>query len=184
MQMDLPGAATGQAGEPAGWSALSQLGLTDGQGASPLSQLLTLTLVQVLERLVGAPAQPAQSAQSAGPSVPDGLPVAGRISQSFHPGHRAIDIAVPVGTPVRSTMGGRVVRAGWNTEGYGNLVIVENGSYRTYYAHLDSIPVAVGQAVSAGDVIGLSGNTGNSTGPHVHYEVRVNGAAVEPDAHV
>jgi murein DD-endopeptidase MepM/ murein hydrolase activator NlpD len=113
--------------------------------------------------------------------APRGLPVSGRLTQAFHPGHHGIDIGVPVGTPIRSTMAGRVVQAGWNNQGYGNLVIVEAGPYRTYYAHLDSIPVAPGQTVAAGDVIGLSGNTGNSTGPHLHYEVRVNGTPVPPD---
>ena len=106
--------------------------------------------------------------------------MAGPVSQSAHAGHQAMDLAVPVGTPVRATMDGQVAFAGWNTEGYGNLVIVENGAYRTYYAHLDSLPVAAGQQVTAGQIVGLSGNTGNSTGPHVHYEVRLNGTPIDP----
>jgi len=81
---------------------------------------------------------------------------------------------------VKSTMAGKVVYAGWNDEGYGNLVIVENGPYRTYYAHLSSIPVQVGDQVSAGSTIGLSGNTGNSTGPHLHYEIRYNMQCIDP----
>jgi murein DD-endopeptidase MepM/ murein hydrolase activator NlpD len=74
------------------------------------------------------------------------------------------------------------VYAGWNTQGYGNLVIVENGAYKTYYAHLSSIPVDVGDSVNAGSTIGISGNTGNSTGPHLHYEIRKNGTAINPTA--
>jgi murein DD-endopeptidase MepM/ murein hydrolase activator NlpD len=62
------------------------------------------------------------------------------------------------------------------------LVIVENGAYRTYYAHLSSIPVSVGDTVKAGTTIGLSGNTGNSTGPHLHYEIRKNLVAIDPTA--
>jgi murein DD-endopeptidase MepM/ murein hydrolase activator NlpD len=77
-------------------------------------------------------------------------------------------------------MDGKVVYAGWNDDGYGNLVIVENGPYRTYFAHLSKIPVDLGQQVRAGSVIGLSGNTGNSTGPHLHYEVRKNGQHINP----
>jgi murein DD-endopeptidase MepM/ murein hydrolase activator NlpD len=72
------------------------------------------------------------------------------------------------------------VHAGWNNQGYGNLVIVENASYRTYYAHLSSIPVSVGDLVTAGTSIGLSGNTGNSTGPHLHYEIRKNNLPTDP----
>jgi murein DD-endopeptidase MepM/ murein hydrolase activator NlpD len=92
----------------------------------------------------------------------------------------ALDFGIPVGTDVQATMDGKVVYAGWNTEGYGNLVIVENGPYRTFFAHLSQIPVNVGDQIRKGDVVGLSGNTGNSTGPHVHYEVRLNGAAIDP----
>lgn len=140
--------------------------------SSPLEQWLAATLAQVLQQLLAS--------QKLNTSSPAGLPVEGPISQEFHAGHHGTDIAVPVGTPVQATMSGRVVHAGWNNEGYGNLVIVENGSYRTYYAHLDKVPVSEGDVVSAGTIIGLSGNTGNSTGPHVHYEVRVDGKSVSP----
>jgi len=112
--------------------------------------------------------------------TPSGWPVTGRITQEPHAGHMAIDIAVPVGTQIKTTMDGKVIHAGWNNQGYGNLVIVENGAYRTYYAHLSSIPVSVGDQVAAGTVIGLSGNTGHSTGPHLHYEIRQNGVAINP----
>ena len=112
---------------------------------------------------------------------PSGRPVTGGwISQGFHSAHKALDIAVPVGTPVKTTMDGKVIHAGWNDQGYGNLVIVENGGYRTYYAHLSSIPVSVGEEVTTGTTIGLSGNTGHSTGPHLHYEIRKNKVAIDP----
>jgi murein DD-endopeptidase MepM/ murein hydrolase activator NlpD len=77
-------------------------------------------------------------------------------------------------------MAGVVRYAGWSPVGYGYLVIVENGDYQTYYAHLSSIGVQVGQQVGAGQEIAKSGNTGNSTGPHLHYEVRVRGRPVDP----
>jgi murein DD-endopeptidase MepM/ murein hydrolase activator NlpD len=115
--------------------------------------------------------------------VPSGRPVdSGRITQHPHAGHMAYDIGIPVGTPIKTTMDGKVVHAGWNDQGYGNLVIVENGAYRTYYAHLSSIPVDLGDQVAAGTVIGLSGNTGNSTGPHLHYEIRKDKVRIDPTA--
>lgn len=113
-------------------------------------------------------------------SKPSGWPTKGPVTQGCHSTHVAIDIGIPIGTKIKTTMAGEVVYAGWNNEGYGNLVIVKNGKYTTYYAHLSKIPVSVGDQVQAGDVIGLAGSTGNSTGPHLHYEVRVNGRAVNP----
>ncbi len=109
------------------------------------------------------------------------MPVTGGyISQDYHAGHNGMDFAVVEGTPVRATMSGNVVFSGWNDQGYGNLVIVENGARRSYYAHLSELPVEQGEWVRQGDVIGLSGNTGNSTGPHLHYEVRINGQNIDP----
>ncbi len=112
---------------------------------------------------------------------PKGKPVeTDIITQYSRAGHVALDFGVSVGTQVHSTHAGKVVYAGWNNEGYGNLVIVENGPYRTYYAHLSEIPVSVDQEVGAGEVIGLSGNTGNSTGPHLHYEIRKDNVPIDP----
>jgi len=116
-------------------------------------------------------------------SQPSGRPVEGRLTQAYHTGHYGLDFGIAVGTPVKATMDGKVVYAGWNNEGYGNLVIVENGAYRTYYAHLSEIPVQVGDQVSSGSTIGLSGNTGNSTGPHLHYEVRYQNRCIDPTSY-
>ena len=142
-------------------------------------------LISVMERLnaLESQSQPlaVQSAYQTAVSAPtSGLPVSGPITQDFHDGHGGIDIGVHVGTPIPTTMSGEVVYAGWNDQGYGNLVIVENGPYKTYYAHLSEVNVQVGQQVNKNTVIGLSGNTGNSTGPHLHYELRVNGENVDP----
>ena len=129
---------------------------------------------------VNAPTGEVGASQGSKP-VPSGMPVSGgRLTQNYHSGHNGLDFGVVVGTPVKTTMDGQVVYAGWNNQGYGNLVIVENGEYRTYYAHLSNIPVSVGDTVRAGTTIGLSGNTGNSTGPHLHYEIRKNKAAINP----
>jgi murein DD-endopeptidase MepM/ murein hydrolase activator NlpD len=94
--------------------------------------------------------------------------------------HEGIDIAVPLGSAVHAAAAGRVVYAGW-LGGYGNLVVLDHGGgLSTAYGHNTSIAVSVGQDVAAGDVIASSGSTGHSTGPHVHFEVRVNGAPVDP----
>jgi murein DD-endopeptidase MepM/ murein hydrolase activator NlpD len=94
--------------------------------------------------------------------------------------HAGVDIPLPEGTGLRAAASGRVVLAGW-TGGYGNYTCVQHtGSLSTCYAHQSSIGVSVGQSVSQGQVIGASGNTGNSTGPHLHFEVRINGSPVDP----
>ena len=94
--------------------------------------------------------------------------------------HAGIDIAVPEGTPIRAADSGRVIIAGW-TGGYGNYTCISHsGSLSTCYGHQSRIATSVGANVSKGQVIGYSGNTGNSTGPHLHFEVRVNGNPVDP----
>jgi len=95
--------------------------------------------------------------------------------------HTGIDVAVGTGTTVMAYRAGTIKYAGWNPWGYGNLVIIDHGNgIETYYAHNSVIKVEVGQSVSKGQVIALSGNTGISTGPHVHFEVRVNGQHINP----
>ena len=94
--------------------------------------------------------------------------------------HEGIDIAVGSGTPVVSAAAGTVIVAGW-LGGYGNLVVVDHGNgIATAYGHNSTVTVGTGQYVAQGQLIAYSGNTGNSTGPHVHFEVRINGAAVDP----
>lgn len=112
--------------------------------------------------------------------APSGLPVEGIFTQRYHRYHPAIDIGVPVGTPVRTTHSGIVIYADWSPIGYGYLVIVQSGPFITYYAHNNAFNVVVGQMVQKGQVLSWSGNTGNSTGPHVHYETRVNDVTVDP----
>ena len=94
--------------------------------------------------------------------------------------HEGIDLSCAFGTPIRASASGTVIYAGW-LGGYGNLVVIDHGnSLSTAYAHASSILVGVGQAVAQGETVALIGSTGHSTGPHLHFEVRVNGVAVDP----
>ncbi len=94
--------------------------------------------------------------------------------------HSGMDFRSSVGAPVRATGKGTVIHAGWNG-GYGRMVEIDHGGgWTTRFAHMSDISVAVGQRVDAGDLLGSSGNSGRSTGPHLHYEVRKNGEAVNP----
>lgn len=118
--------------------------------------------------------------------LPLAMPVKSAFRFSSHYGarwgrqHQGIDLAAPVGTPVFATGDGVVVFAGWQ-RGYGNLIKIKHElGTETRYAHLSKIRVKQGQKVSRNTLIGDIGNTGRSTGPHLHYEVRVDGKAVNP----
>lgn len=99
-------------------------------------------------------------------------------SYSYHSG---LDLSVPYGTPVKASDGGTVAYAGFNSGGYGNLVIIDHGNgERTYYGHNSSLVVNVGDKVYQGQLIAKAGSTGRSTGNHCHFEIRINGTAVNP----
>ena len=94
--------------------------------------------------------------------------------------HEGIDIACAYGAPVHAAAAGTVIYAGW-MQGYGNLVVLDHGNgISTAYAHASAILVSVGQSVGQGEEVSLVGATGHATGPHLHFEVRVNGVAVDP----
>jgi murein DD-endopeptidase MepM/ murein hydrolase activator NlpD len=143
------------------WAGLFPDGLAGAQTVSALSRpapQLAVRLAWPVVGLVGSPFGPRGDA--------------------FHPG---IDIVASMGTPVRAAASGRVRFAAWNAGGYGNLVVVKiGGGVATMYAHLGEIDVRPGQAVTAGEQLGLVGMTGNATGPHLHFEVRIHGASVDP----
>lgn len=95
--------------------------------------------------------------------------------------HRGIDVAAPTGTSVHAARSGTVSFAGWSEAGYGYLVRVRHmGREETYYAHLSEIHVSVGQHLEQGEALGRIGNTGLSTGPHLHFEIRREGSAQDP----
>ena len=94
--------------------------------------------------------------------------------------HQGIDIGVATGTPIHAAAAGKVIYCGWE-QGYGNFVVIDNGgNLATAYGHQSAIAVTCGEDVSQGQVIGYSGCTGHCTGPHLHFEVRINGNPVDP----
>jgi peptidoglycan hydrolase-like protein with peptidoglycan-binding domain len=108
-------------------------------------------------------------------------PVGDRFGPRGNRFHSGIDIKAPYGTPVRSAGPGRVVLAGPTLDGYGNLVIVAHASgVETYYAHLSRVLVSQGEAVAPGSLLGIVGATGHAFGPHLHFEVRVRDATIDP----
>lgn len=134
----------------------------------------------------------ATSPYEAGPSVPTHWPLdeAGYVTRGQALGgspadtreeaHPGVDVAVPIGVPVRASGGGTVLQAGEDSE-YGTFVLVEHpDGYQTKYGHLSRMTVRAGQAVDAGVVIGLSGNTGRSSAPHLHFEIRRGNEPIDP----
>jgi len=126
-----------------------------------------------------------------GDSIPFGLPLDGWISKGFiqdpkslggaHPG---IDIAASVGKEVRVTASGLVKFAGWDDH-YGNLIIIDHkNGYETYYGHNSQLQVSKQEKVQRGQVIALSGNSGRSSAPHLHYEIKKDGVSVNPEKYL
>lgn len=93
------------------------------------------------------------------------------VTRGFSAWHQGIDLAAPVGTPVYAANGGNVVFAGRSYWGYGLAVVISHGPFTTLYGHLSQVNVSCGQTVGTGQVIGLVGSTGNSSGPHLHFEI-------------
>jgi murein DD-endopeptidase MepM/ murein hydrolase activator NlpD len=95
--------------------------------------------------------------------------------------HHGQDFNAPYGTDVFATGAGRIIEAGWNSGGFGNHVVIDHGyGYQTTYGHLSSIRVSRGQNISRGEIIGLSGSTGTSSGPHLHYQIDLYGKHKNP----
>ena len=99
-------------------------------------------------------------------------PTEGTVTQGFNFCHKGLDIANNEGTPIKSVADGTVVASGWSSMGYGNMVVINHGQFQTLYGHLSKRSVHTGDSVTAGQKIGEMGNTGCSTGTHLHFEVR------------
>jgi murein DD-endopeptidase MepM/ murein hydrolase activator NlpD len=156
----------------------SQVSQLTGQEASLEAQLNGVSAQYAAQIAAAAASQPAL-----GPVGSFGLqwPIHGVVTQEFgHNGHPGIDIAAAWGTPIHASGTGVVIYASWES-GYGNYTCINHGnSISTCYGHQSAIYVSVGQTVTRGQVIGAEGSTGHSTGPHVHFEVRVNGVVHNP----
>ena len=165
--------------------------------AAPVAPARPMIRVARAANLVGAAVGPQLAPGSAGAmlgEIPSQLPFSLRLLSSgfgsrTHPilggvrTHAGLDFAAPYGSAVAATAAGRVAVAGWSGS-YGNLVVIDHGGgVETRYAHLSRISVAKGQQIESGQEVGRVGSTGRSTGPHLHYEVRVEGRAINPGAH-
>ncbi len=180
----LAGARASKAGALAATKAQIRQEVGESQALQSASDAITARL-----RAVSQKNQAGGTDTTAPPATPGGAPhfiwpVNGPITSPFgmrwgtlHPG---IDIGVPSGTPVHAAAAGTVIYCGWES-GYGNLVVIDHGGgYATAYGHNTRVVVSCGQNVAQGDVIAYSGCTGFCTGPHVHFEVRVDGSPVDP----
>jgi murein DD-endopeptidase MepM/ murein hydrolase activator NlpD len=178
----------------AAYSMLSEADLTV---AALGDTLRALRIAAALSPAAGAAAATGTPSPSSAPRAIARvvLPVDGRITSRFararrHPilgiwrSHDGLDIAAPSGTPIRTAAGGRVMRVERQL-GYGLIVEINHGSgVHTRYAHCNSSRVTVGQRVTAGTIVATVGSTGISTGPHLHYEVTVNGRRVDPQRYI
>jgi murein DD-endopeptidase MepM/ murein hydrolase activator NlpD len=168
--------------------SLKQSALAD-LGASRMHDVAEVESLAAESASLAAAIQSAQaSAGSSGTGAPSAAgfiwPVNGPVVSGFGMRwgrmHEGIDIAASSGTPIHAAAAGTVIHAGW-LGGYGNLVVLDHGDgLSTAYAHASAILVGLGQRVSQGETLSLVGSTGNSSGPHLHFEVRVNGSAVDP----
>ena len=182
--------STGDPLKDAADGIISEQGRTARETATSIRQLSAalpsqMTRMDEIETQIEERKAAERKKQQHTPSI---WPVSGRITSGFGPRsslgraqfHSGVDIGASHGTPIRAAANGRVEYQGYRG-GYGNLLIINHGySYKTYYAHLSGFNVSHGQTVSKGDVIGYVGVTGRSTGPHLHYEVHVNGTPVNP----
>lgn len=147
-----------------------------------LSETVTREPVEQKE-LIGTASAKAQKVASRAMFIWPAKKVPGQVISSYWGdgrNHRAIDIASPTGTPIYAAMGGVVTTATYKSD-YGYYVVIDHGKgYETVYAHASKLNVSVGQVVSTGETIALVGSTGQSTGSHLHFEVRINGTRVDP----
>jgi murein DD-endopeptidase MepM/ murein hydrolase activator NlpD len=160
---------------------LSTLSAQDRAEAEEIDALQTASRA-LAARIRAAQSTPGtdQAPSSAGLIWPVQGPVTSPFGWRWGRMHEGIDIGVPYGTPIHAAASGTIIYCGWES-GYGNLTVIDHGgNLATAYGHQSSIAVGCGQQVTQGQVIGNVGSTGHSTGPHLHFEVRVGGAPVDP----
>ncbi|MFP5450155.1 MAG: M23 family metallopeptidase [Thermoleophilia bacterium] len=157
-----------------------------GAADAALLKRLRIKIRRAASAPLASPAIPVPVGTISRPPSAQGFiwPVAGTLTSNYGPRwgrmHQGIDVAAPIGRPIAAAAPGTVMVAGWKN-GYGQTVVIDHGNgISTAYAHQAAIGVSVGQSVGQGAIIGVVGNTGNSTGPHLHFEVRINGVATDP----
>ena len=154
--------------------------LDEANGLAAVSARLGAQIAAAQRSSAGAGSTGTGTPSAAGLIWPVSGPVTSPFGMRWGRMHEGIDIGVPYGTPIHAAAAGRVIYAGW-MEGYGNLTVIDHGNgLATAYGHQSSIAVSNGASVSQGQVIGYVGCTGHCFGPHLHFEVRVNGVAVDP----
>ena len=163
---------------------LSKLSAAERSEAEEIDALQASS-AQLTARIQAAQAQHASGSPSATPSSagliwPASGPVTSPFGWRWGRMHDGIDIGASYGAPIHAAASGTIIYCGWES-GYGNLTVIDHGgNLATAYGHQSSIAVTCGQQVTQGQVIGYVGSTGHSTGPHLHFEVRINGAPVDP----
>ncbi|MEQ1494225.1 MAG: M23 family metallopeptidase [Novosphingobium sp.] len=165
-----------------GWKQMDSGQLAIAPAASPVTGN---SLTQITPR-VSAPSFAPTKVSIPSRNPLDSATMTSSFGMRTHPvlggrrGHKGVDLAMPTGTPVYATADGVIGKAEWFSS-YGLYIAIEHGgNIQTRYGHLSRLTVAAGQKVRKGDLIGYVGSTGRSTGPHLHYEVRIAGAAVNP----
>jgi murein DD-endopeptidase MepM/ murein hydrolase activator NlpD len=169
--------------------ALSELSAKERAEAQEIDGLRAVS-ADLAAQIRAAQAAAAQAAASSGGSTsapsssgfiwPVNAPITSSFGWRWGRMHEGIDLGAGYGSPIHAAASGTIIYCGWEG-GYGNLVVIDHGGgIATAYGHQSSIAVSCGQQVSQGQVIGYIGSTGHSTGPHLHFEVRVNGNAVDP----
>lgn len=166
-----------------------------GEGSLPVGEKIIIPEGRLPTPVAARPATTGRQPAQTSAEKPSSLRGAGagmlwpttlrRISQYFGWRHNGIDIAIPIGTPIYASDDGIVEKSGWNTGGYGYMVLINHGNgIKTRYGHNSKLFVSAGEEVHKGDVISLGGSTGRSTGPHLHFEVIVGGVVVNPFLYV
>lgn len=158
--------------EPIYWDPGIVMTRTTTDGSNPVGTGVNAG-TDVASFAVGDPGSCGRQVVSGG-SPPVGAPIYARyrITQDFSWNHGGIDLAVPPGTPVYAAGGGTVIFSGWSTWGYGYTVVIAHGGTLSVYGHLNGAFVSCGQVVTAGQNIAVTGSSGRSSGPHLHFEIR------------